>query len=300
MKKWIISSLSTLLLATSSLMTISVEAAQALRFGAMPATDSVPVLWAVEKGYFEEAGLTVEIVPFTNALNRITAMQTGNIDADVEGLNEFLNLVQQDAEFGKIITTTNDNFQLVAAKDYQKEDDKEIVVGSLLNSVIHYLTLTYFESHSGGFREEYIPEIPVRIQMLQQKQIDMAILPEPIASTAAMQGLTKERLKFDENPNAIIFKQSYLKDNEAAVEAFLKGYNRAIDDLQDVENIEAAKKLLVSKFELPEALLEYIDFPEFEASALPTEAYIQHLQDWLAKEFDQTFDRLYKDVVYEH
>ncbi|MBS4455431.1 ABC transporter substrate-binding protein [Aerococcaceae bacterium zg-BR33] len=300
MKKWMVSSMSALLLAASSLVTVSAQAAKTLRFGAMPATDSVPVLWAAEKGYFKEAGLAVEIVPFTNGLNRITAMQTGNIDADVEGMNEFLNLAQQDATFGKIITTTNDNFQLVSAKDYKIEDGKEVVVGSLLNSVIHYLTTTHFKSHPGGFREEFIPEIPVRMQMLQQKEIDMAILPEPIASTAALQGLKKERLTFDENPNAIIFKQAYLEDNDAAVKAFLKGYNRAIDDLQDADNVEAAKKLLVSKFELPEALLKHIDFPTFEPSALPTEAYIQHLQAWLSKEFNQTFDRAYKDVVYEH
>lgn len=276
-----------------------VKAQDAFRIGVMPATDSVPILWAQEKGYFEEAGITVEVVPFTNGANRSAAMQTGELDADIEGLVEIINEAQMNPNAGKLISRTSDNFLLVQSANYQEDTSEELVIGGMLNSVIHYLTLKHFADYPGGFREEYIAEIPVRIQMLQQNELDFAILPEPVASSAAAQGLIKTAINVDEDVNGIMVHQAYLDENPDAIKAFLAAYDKAVEDLQDEANIQAAKELLVATFELPKTLLEFLEFPKFEPSALPSEEYVVNVQKWLSEEFDQDYTTPYKDLVYD-
>lgn len=288
------------LFGSALLSAVSVSAQDdVLKFGLMPASDSVPMLWAAEKGYFEEAGVNVELVTFTNGNNRNSAMRAGELAGDIEGLMEVISAVQEDPSVGRIVSNTNDHFVLVQSKDYQEDESKELVIGGMLHSVIHYLTVKQFEDYKGGYREEFIPEIPVRIQMLLQNEIDFAILPEPVASSAVAQGLTKTELGVDEDVNAIVFRPEYLEANQEAVKAFLVAYDRAVEDLQDEANVEEAKKLLVSTFELPEALVEHISFPKFETSKLPSEEYVTSVQEWLTTEFDETYDVPYKEFIFD-
>ena len=51
-----------------------------IRFGILPVIDTLPLQVAVKDGLFTKHGLEVELVGFMSALERDTAMQTGQID----------------------------------------------------------------------------------------------------------------------------------------------------------------------------------------------------------------------------
>ena len=57
-----------------------------LKVGLMPAVDAAPILLAEKNGYFEEAGLTVELQLFNNAQDRQSALQTLSIDGAITDL----------------------------------------------------------------------------------------------------------------------------------------------------------------------------------------------------------------------
>lgn len=299
MKKKLLSLSLIAIVAAGLLSPHAVFAQETLKFGIMPATDSIPLLWAEEKGYFEEEGVEVELIGFTNGANRTTAMQTGELDGDLEGLTEYLNSVEQDPSIGKIISTTNDQFVLIKAAEAKDPSKEEVKVGSFLNSVVHYLTYKEFESAVKGYTEEFIPEIPLRIQMLAQNQIDYAILPEPIASSAVAQGLERSEISVDEDVNVYVFRADVLDNHAQEVKAFIKAYNQAIADLQDQANLTQAKTLLVEKFELPVALVDLMTLPTFKEAALPDQAYVETMQSWLSQEFDQEYNTTYEDLVFD-
>ena len=67
----------------------STEAAlsgETLRVGTMPVTLGVPVQYAYDQGYFEDAGLDVEIVLFATGAPVNEAMAAGEIDVAVSGM----------------------------------------------------------------------------------------------------------------------------------------------------------------------------------------------------------------------
>ena len=53
---------------------------QKLSIGLMPDTDSLPFLIAEEKGYFADEGLDVDLKQFKSAMDRDSALQSGNLD----------------------------------------------------------------------------------------------------------------------------------------------------------------------------------------------------------------------------
>lgn len=52
----------------------------------MPDIDSIPFIIAQEKGYFKEEGVDVELQYFKSAMDRDSALQSGNLDGGVSDM----------------------------------------------------------------------------------------------------------------------------------------------------------------------------------------------------------------------
>lgn len=50
-----------------------------IQFGTLPVIQALPLFVAAEKGYFKDAGLDVELVPFNSAMEKDVAMSAGQI-----------------------------------------------------------------------------------------------------------------------------------------------------------------------------------------------------------------------------
>ena len=57
-----------------------------LAVGLMPDTDSLPFIIAREKGYFDDEGLKVDIQQYKSAMDRDSALQSGNLDGAVSDM----------------------------------------------------------------------------------------------------------------------------------------------------------------------------------------------------------------------
>ena len=51
-----------------------------VRFGTLPVLQALPLHVAQEKGFFDEAGIKVELIPFNTAAEKDIALTTKNID----------------------------------------------------------------------------------------------------------------------------------------------------------------------------------------------------------------------------
>lgn len=263
-----------------------------IRLGVMSASDSAPILLAMEKGYFENEGVDLDLEIFTNGATKQSSIQAGELDGAMLSMIQFLNNAKAGMD-AKITTTTDGMFPIVLSKDYHEKND--VKVGLMEVSVTNFLADQYLKDYS--MEKVFINEMPVRMQMLMENKLDMAVLPEPLASNAQLKGLEKRVYgnPDDFTPNAIVFEEDFIENNKKAVEGFHKAYNKAVEDIN--KNPEEAKEILINKLELKPEVKELMILPTYHKSRIPTKDYLEEVEDWTEKLQGNALDLEYDDIV---
>ncbi len=261
--------------------------------GVMPATDSAPIFWADEYGLFEEAGINVQVELFTNATNQQSSAQAQQIDVYMASLVEFLIARENNPEAGAITTTTDGVFPILVSPKY--DGGKEVKIGLMEISVTNYVADLFLTDYE--LDKQFIAEVPLRIQMLLAGELDMAVLPEPMASNAESKGLEKMLISESEDfsPNVMIFNQDTLKNAPDKVAAFHAAYNAAVAAMKGQE--EAVKALLISRIGLDESIQELIVLPDYHATRLPSEEYVEEARIWVEQLINQPMTVSYDELV---
>lgn len=265
-----------------------------LRIGVMAAADSAPILLAEEKGYFEELGLTVDLEVFTNGATKQSSIQAGELDGAMVSMIQYLN--NKAAGLDAVMTTTTDGmFPIVLSPNFEEKQD--VKVGLMEVSVVNYLADQYLKDYT--VEKVFINEMPVRMQMLMAGELDMAVLPEPMASTAQLKGLEKRTYgdPDDFTPNAMIFTNEIISSNKEAVTAFHDAYNKAVEEI--MANEEVAKDILIEKLELNENVKDLIVLPTYHTTRIPTEEFVEDVRLWTEALQGKTLDVAYTDLVTE-
>ena len=248
-----------------------------LKIGIMPAVDSAPILLAEKKGYFKELGLEMDIQVYNNAANRESALQSGELDGTMTDLIAFVNSKQNGMDI-KITTSTDGSFPFLLKKGFV--DQKKIKIGMMEISVSNFLS-DQFLKDKYEMEKIFINEIPARLEMVKAGQLDMANLPEPIASMGELGGL--EKVVYVNNdefmPEAMVFTSKALKEKEKALEMFHQAYNKAVGDIKN--NDDEARDVLIEKLKLKPEIKKLITLPEYHMARVPSEAYINKVIDWV-------------------
>lgn len=166
---------------------------QELSIGLMPDTDSLPFLIAEEKGYFADEGVKVNLKPFKSAMDRDSAMQSGHLDGAVSDM--LAAAFAKDGGFDvKVTSSTDGSYKLIAGKAEPAADVKGLRgkdVSVSRNTIIEYVTdeiLAKDGLKGDDINKVIIPQIPTRLEMLQNGKLAAATLPEPMASIAIYNG----------------------------------------------------------------------------------------------------------------
>lgn len=268
------------------------EENKTIRLGVMSASDSAPILLAEEKGYFKEEGVNLELEIFTNGATKQSSIQAGELDGGMLSMTQILNNANGGLK-AKITTTTDGIFPIVLSKNYKEK--KDVKVGLMEVSVTNFLADKYLKDYN--VTKEFINEMPVRMQMLMADKIDMAVLPEPMASNAELKGLKKKVYgdPDDFTPNAMVFSDEFIENNPNTVAAFHKAYNRAVEDI--INNPDEAKDVLVNKLGLDPKVKELMVLPTYHKTRIPTADYINEVKVWTEKLQGKTLNINYDDIV---
>ena len=263
-----------------------------LRIGVMSAADSAPILLAEENGYFEELGLNVELEIFTNGATKQSSIQAGELDGAMVSMIQYLN--NKAAGLEAVMTTSTDGmFPIVLSPSFEEKQD--VKVGLMEVSVVNYLADAYLKDYN--MEKVFINEMPIRMQMLMTGELDMAVLPEPMASTAQLKGLEKRTYgnPDDFTPNAMIFTNEMIKTNPEAVATFHEAYNKAVAEI--VANEEVAKDILIKKLELDEKVKDLMVLPTYHTTRIPTEEFVEDIRLWTEALQGKKLDLSYTDLV---
>ncbi|MDF2892379.1 MAG: NlpA lipoprotein [Clostridia bacterium] len=221
------------------------------------------------------AGCQVQV--YNNAANRESALQSGELDGAMTDLIAFVNNKQNGLDI-KITTSTDGSFPFLLKKDFV--DQKNIKIGMMEISVSNFLS-DQFLKDKYEMEKIFINEIPARLEMIKAGQLDMANLPEPIASMGELGGLEKVVYNNPDDfmPEAMVFTGKVLKEKQKELELFHQAYNKAVEDIKN--NDDEARDVLIEKMELNPEIKDLMTLPQYHTVRVPDEAYMNKVIDWV-------------------
>ena len=269
--------------------------AEPLTVGLMRIDDSFPFYVAEKEGLFEKHNVAVELQNFSNARDLSTALQGGELDAlmtdtvvtglsikggaDVRIVAMALGAVPEEGRF--LVISAPDSG--ITAPE-QLAGKNEAISN---NTMMDYL-IDQFEKELGleNMTTVNMPDLMLRTTtLLEGKDIDAAILPDPLAAFAVAEGanIVIDDTKLGENlsQSVVVVTKENIDDNRAQVEAMLAAYNEAIALIND--NPDKYRTFALECANVPEALAETYPTPRFTANCVPTEAQIARVNDWLVE-----------------
>lgn len=253
----------------------------------MPDVDSIPLVIAQEKGFFKDEGVNVEIKPFKSAMDRDSALQSGNLDGAISDMLA----VAFAGEGGfdvKVTSSTAGSYKLVAGKNEavgSVADLKGREVALSKNTIIEYVTDRIAGTagfKDGDINKVIVPQIPARLEMLQNGKVAAVTLPEPLASVAIKDGAklidSSDNLKI--NPGVMMFTGKAVQDKEAEIAAMYRAYNKAVEYLNN-EPLDNYIDILIEKCGFPSAVKGALQLPHYEKAALPAVQDVTECISWL-------------------
>ena len=273
-----------------------------ITIGLMPDTDSIPFIIAAERGYFAEEGVEVELVPFKSAMERDAALQSGNLDGAISDLLAVI--FARSGGFALHATSyTDGNYNLVAGGNtgISTAPDlygKEIAISR--NTIIEYVTDEILAVNGLNEREVskvVIPQIPVRLEMLQSGNLAAAVLPEPMASVAVASGsrYVTGSGELGINPGVIVFADSAINEKANSIRAMYRAYNKSVEYLNHAPRAEYID-LVMEKSGFPAPARDALELKPYRPAGLPAEKDVEEAVHWV-KSKELAGDYRYDDLV---
>jgi len=223
--------------------------------GFWPVASGLPLFVAAEKGYFQDAGLDVEVVKFASpnqvaeALIAGRLQGTGNgVASGVLGLSEITspglfkiiaaNPSNVDYKLDQIVVAKNSSIQSVADLN-----GKKFATGpGAQNMAIAQAIL-----ESAGVTNPQIQQIEIRqhVAAIESGQIDAAYTLEPTGTVCEVKGLTRT-LEYGVESKYILgdakapwfggaaaLSSQFIEQYPATTKAYIEAYRRAVQDIRD-------------------------------------------------------------------
>lgn len=269
--------------------------AEPLKVGLLRIDDSFPFYVAQQEGLFEKHNVAVELQDFSNARDQSTALQGGELDvlmtdtvvtalsikggSDIRIVAMALGAVPEEGRF--LVVSAPDSG--ITAPEQLK--GKNIAISN--NTMMDYLIDQFeIELNLGNLTTVNMPDLMLRTTtLLEGKDIDAAILPDPLAAYAVAEGanivIDDTQLGENYSQSVVAVTVESIENNREQVAAMLDAYNEAIGLIN--ANPDKYRAFALECANVPESLADSYPTPTFTADCVPTEAQIARVNDWLVE-----------------
>ncbi len=282
--------------------------AQQLRIGVLKIEDAVPVVVAHRLGLFKKHGVQAKIVYFNSALERDAAFEAGSVDCiitdpvasillkhagyDIKIVSIALGVKPQDGVFSFLASPGS------AIKRLKDLNGKTLAISR--NSIIEYVADSILNPRHIVVKKVEIKKMPLRVEMLLSGKVDVAVLPEPLATYAGYRGarliFADSRLKESLSQTVWAFNGKYLKRCPGIVAKFKSIYNEAVSEIN--KNPSKYKPVIVKIARVPASILHLYKIPHFSKfTPLGRSSYERYLR-WLLKKNLLKKPIPYSSIVY--
>lgn len=280
-------------------------AGQTLTVGVMGSVDTIPLVIAEQKGFFDANGVDVNIEVFKAAKDRDAALQAGELDGVL--CDEVAIAIYQNAGIDmKITGITDGQFGLVAGGDTGIASVADLVgkkVAISENTVIEYTLDKMLEANGvaiSDVEKVAIPPMPTRLEMLNNGEVDAAIMPNPFSDAAIKAGGTM--IEKVDNTGVYIsvtgFLQEAIDTKATEIKAYYNAYDQAVEYLNTTD-ISEYEDIIISTVGYPEEMKGNITLPTYRKNVLPPVEEIEEVLTWSKDKGILTREITAQDVMSE-
>ncbi|MBI4316757.1 MAG: ABC transporter substrate-binding protein [Chloroflexi bacterium] len=280
-----------------------------IKVALLPIMDGLPIFVALQNGYFEANGVTVELVPVGSAAERDQVIQGGGADAMI---NDMISTALYNKDKVQVVSvglarTATDKYpqyRILASAQSGITDVqglKGVEIGISDGTVIAYTTDRLLQAEGlapADIKTVAVPKIGDRVALLGSGELKAANLPDPAASLAINSGavVIVDDTKHPEYGFSLYtFTASFVAAHPEAVSAFLAAVSKAAADI----NADKTKwdSLLADKKLLPQPLQGNYTLPDFPTTGVPTEKQFADVLSWAKDKVIVSADESYADSV---
>lgn len=251
--------------------------------GVMPSMSAAPIIYAAEEGIYEQYGLDVNVQVFNSTPDLNAALKAGEITAVNNDFPSAI-LMKEDGDDIAISMATNDIFTLVASPESGYESIEDVKSGSLglmEVSVTEYISTLIADEYDIDFDLVHIPKLGDRFTSVMAGEVDMAMLCEPFAGLAAVDGGNTLWANFD-GPffTTLSWDKSFIDENKEAYSAFHEATNDAVTAITD-GGFDSYKQYLIDYQILTEDNVDLVtEQPFSEVGPADSDAFAD-IADWM-------------------
>jgi NitT/TauT family transport system substrate-binding protein len=206
---------------------------------AQPSTSYLPVYLALDKGFFEKEGLTVELIEFSGGSELIKGVIAGSIDVGYSGLAS-LSLGINAGQKIKVFYAGNNLpafywHAVPKIRSLAEAKGARIGVsryGSNSDFMTRYALKTYGLNPEKDVQIVQAGNEAAALAAMEKGQLDVIIVTNPYGFMAEDKGykaILKQKDLTAEYPMQDLFgTEKFLKDNPNTIKAFLRGYSQGV------------------------------------------------------------------------
>jgi NitT/TauT family transport system substrate-binding protein len=229
-------------------------AADTVKLGMIGSVGDAPIYYALDKGYFADAGIKLEMEPMGSLAKQIAPLSTGELDAGCGAISAGLYNAVNRAIPMKVVADKGRNApgygynSIIVRKDLVDSGAVKtladlkgrtiatIGVGStdmsILNEAMKTVGLTYDDLKQTSLT------LPNHLIALENKGIEATLTPEPVATMILDKGAgvrltTVDRFYPDQQQTVIVFSNKFMKDRPDVAERFMVAYLRGVRAYMD-------------------------------------------------------------------
>ena len=265
----------------------------ALNVAVLPTLSCLPVYYAQRMGMFEQAGMSVHLWRYRAQMDVDTSVLRGHVSLAVSDPFRAIRL-QSDSLHISALMAMDEPLSLLALKGKrvkQMQQMKEKTVAVCRLSCTDYWCQRMVTENKLELSQIFRPQINdifLRTDMLNNGMIDAAMLPEPYATWAALEG--HKRISRS-NPNSIcnalwitVCREESNNPHEAQAKTFARIYREAIERMASDAQADTLRAILTSEYGLPPLLTDTIQLPPMPKPRAVNEQEMDSVAAWLREQ----------------
>jgi NitT/TauT family transport system substrate-binding protein len=280
-----------------------------LKIAVIPVLEVLPLYVAQNEGLFAARGIHVEFIPASSAPVRDQLIISGEADGMVnEVLTTMLNnrdqVQLQIVRYARTATSEAPLFRILASSKSgitSPEGLKGVEIGVSHGTVIEYLTDRLLQAEGlspAEIKTVAVPGIGDRMALLASGELSAAMLPDPLASLAVLQG-AQVAVDDSRHPeysfSTITFRKAVIDEHPQAIRAFLAAMEEAVERIH--ANPSGWDALLTEQNLVPAPLMDSFELPKFATAGVPTQSQWNDVLAWAREKGLLTRDLPYSETV---
>ncbi|HAT55880.1 MAG TPA: hypothetical protein DCW31_11710 [Lactobacillus sp.] len=257
-----------------------------INFAVGQSVDALPLYVAETQGYFKQAKLRVTLTNVATANDRISGISTHQFDGAISGLPEMM-MTSGTHPTSQIVANATNYVALMTTDDdvTKMKQLKGKTIGTLANSTQAYATDLLLAANKLSDDDVTIKTTSSQTELMTAATGHTASavgLTDPNASVLRREGArTLAQTKPNQANTGIVFGNAVLRRHPAAVRAFMRAYNQAVDYINAHPNTTDYQQILVGKLGYPGDGLNALALPHFATADAVSKQSVSNVRRWL-------------------